>query len=68
MNYRKALVDYPIGPYLRHMSPPSVLFLNLDCVQSDWENYRARAHGFSSARKCSTCWIVSHPTREQKRG
>jgi len=39
MNYRKALRDYPIAPYLRAIRPPSVLFLNSERIRIDWRTY-----------------------------
>ncbi len=39
MNYRKALRDYPIAPYLRAIRPPSVLFLNSERIRIDWRAY-----------------------------
>ncbi len=44
MNYRKALADYPIRPYLHNIQPPVVLFLNKEMVKNSWEEYRRRAH------------------------
>ncbi len=40
MNYRKALLDYPIAPYLRTIRAPSVLFLNSERVMNDWRTYQ----------------------------
>lgn len=42
-NYKKALVDYSIVPYLRHIQPPAVLFLNADRAAESWGAYQARA-------------------------
>lgn len=43
MNYRKALKDYPLAPYLKALRPPSVLFLNRSQVDGSWSTYQARA-------------------------
>jgi hypothetical protein len=40
MNYRKALLDYPIAPYLRTIRTPSVLFLNSERIMNDWRTYQ----------------------------
>ena len=40
MNYRKALLDYPIAPYLRTIRVPSVLFLNSERIMRDWRTYQ----------------------------
>jgi hypothetical protein len=40
MNYRKALLDYPIAPYLRTIRVPSVLFLNSERIINDWRTYQ----------------------------
>jgi len=42
-NYRKALLDYPIAPYLRTIRVPSVLFLNSERIMSDWRTYETIA-------------------------
>ncbi len=42
MNYRKALLDYPIAPYLRTIRAPSVLFLNSDRIMNDWRTYQPK--------------------------
>ncbi len=42
MNYRKALLEYPIGDYLKGekgIRPPSVLFVNRTKVRDEWEAY-----------------------------
>ena len=36
MNYRKALKDYPLAPYLKTLRPSSVLFLNKSQIDSSW--------------------------------
>lgn len=43
MNYRKALLDYPIAPYLRTIRVPSVLFLNSERIMNDWRTYQTIA-------------------------
>jgi hypothetical protein len=43
VNFRKALVDYPIGPYLRHIPPPTVLFPSADGAAKEWCTYRDHA-------------------------
>lgn len=42
-NFKKALVYYPITDYLRHMPPPSVLFLNANRAETDWDAYEPHA-------------------------
>lgn len=43
MNYRKALKDYPLAPYLRALRPPSVLFLNKTKIDLSWSSYETHA-------------------------
>jgi len=43
MNYRKALLDYPIVPYLMAIRAPLVLFLNSEKIENDWQAYQAKA-------------------------
>jgi hypothetical protein len=40
MNYRKALLDYPIAPYLQTIRVPSVVFLNSERIMNDWRTYK----------------------------
>ncbi len=42
LNYRKALLDYPIAPYLRTIRVPSVLFLNSERIMKDWRTYQPK--------------------------
>lgn len=42
-NFKKALIDYPIGRYLHNISPPSALFLNAARVTAEWETYESHA-------------------------
>jgi len=42
-NYIKALVRYPIAPYLHHMPPPVVLFLDAGRAAETWTAYREQA-------------------------
>ena len=43
MNYRKALLDYPIVPYLMAIRAPLVLFLNSEKIKNDWQAYQPKA-------------------------
>ena len=42
-NYIKALVRYPIAPYLCHVPPPVVLFLDDGRAAETWTTYREQA-------------------------
>jgi hypothetical protein len=43
MNYRKALFDYPIKAYLKKITPPLVVFLNLTKIKTNWAAYKPAA-------------------------
>ena len=68
-NFKKALIDYPIGRYLLNISPPSVLFLNINSVAKEWATYESHAlaliqcevtHIISSARRSETRLVATH--------
>jgi len=68
-NFKKALIDYPIGCYLRNISPPSVLFLNINSVAKEWATYESHAldliesevaHIIASGRRSETRLVATH--------
>jgi hypothetical protein len=63
-NFKKALMDYPIKAYLKNISPPSVLFLNINEAARSWTSYEARA---LKLIQDEIIYVLSSGKREQTR-
>lgn len=63
-NFKKALIDYPIGDYLKNIAPPTVLFLNVNKVKDEWDAYRD--HAIQLVQKEVNHIVSSPPQRETR--